>query len=102
MSARLHTAPTVCNSVHRLLNNKRVQRLCQIVVYAKLADFLNGFLAFVRRYQHNGYAVFFSYHAPEIDGMIYFSGKELSLGQFVQVKITDNMENNLIGEVVTS
>ena len=41
-------------------------------------------------------------YAPEIDGMIYFKGKGLALSQFVQVKITENVENNLIGEVVTS
>lgn len=38
-------------------------------------------------------------YAPEIDGMIYFtSKKKLSLGQFVKIKITDSLENNLIGE----
>lgn len=38
--------------------------------------------------------------APEIDGMIYFTSKEkLSVGQFVPVRITDVMENNLLGEV---
>ncbi len=37
-------------------------------------------------------------YAPEIDGMIYFKGKGLKTGQFVNVKITDSMENNLIGE----
>ncbi len=39
-------------------------------------------------------------YAPEIDGMIYFKGKGLKTGQFVNVKITDSMENNLIGEAV--
>lgn len=38
-------------------------------------------------------------YAPEIDGMIYFTSKnKLALGQFVNIKITDNLENNLIGE----
>lgn len=39
-------------------------------------------------------------YAPEIDGMIYFKGKGLKTGQFVHVKITDSMTNNLIGEAV--
>lgn len=39
-------------------------------------------------------------YAPEIDGMIYFKGKGLKTGQFVDVKITDSMTNNLIGEAV--
>ena len=39
-------------------------------------------------------------YAPEIDGMVYFKGKGLQVGQFVNVKITDSVDNNLIGELV--
>ena len=39
-------------------------------------------------------------YAPEIDGMVYFTGKNLKAGQFVNVKITDSVDNNLIGESV--
>ena len=39
-------------------------------------------------------------YAPEIDGMVYFTGKNLKTGQFVNVKITDSVDNNLIGELV--
>jgi ribosomal protein S12 methylthiotransferase len=39
-------------------------------------------------------------HAPEIDGMIYFRGKDLQISDFVNVKITDVIDNNLIGEEV--
>ena len=39
-------------------------------------------------------------YAPEIDGMVYFTGKNLKVGQFVKVKITDSVDNNLIGELV--
>ena len=39
-------------------------------------------------------------YAPEIDGMIYFKGKGLQIGNFVNVKITDAVDNNLIGETV--
>lgn len=39
--------------------------------------------------------------APEIDGMLYFkSSKKLYIGDFVKVKITDNLDNNLIGEMI--
>ncbi|MBQ8903293.1 MAG: 30S ribosomal protein S12 methylthiotransferase RimO [Oscillospiraceae bacterium] len=41
-------------------------------------------------------------YAPEIDGMMYFtSEKKLALGEFVKVRITDNLENNLLGEVIS-
>ena len=41
-------------------------------------------------------------YAPEIDGTMYFkSSRQLSLGEFVSVKITDSLDNNLIGEVVS-
>lgn len=38
--------------------------------------------------------------APEIDGMIYFKGKGLKTGEFVNVEITDSVENNLIGKTL--
>ena len=41
-------------------------------------------------------------YAPEIDGTMYFkSSRKLSLGEFVSVKITDSLDNNLIGEVIS-
>ena len=46
-------------------------------------------------------------YAPEIDGMIYFKGRRavgddvsLSISDFVNVKITEVIDNNLIGETV--
>lgn len=40
-------------------------------------------------------------YAPEIDGLIYFkSDKRLLIGEFVNVRFTKVVENNLIGEVV--
>ena len=39
-------------------------------------------------------------YAPEIDGMIYFKGKNLNISDFVNVRITDVIDNNLIGEAV--
>ena len=41
--------------------------------------------------------------APEIDGMIYFSapeGKGLPVGDFVKIRITEVLDNNLIGELL--
>ena len=41
-------------------------------------------------------------YAPEIDGTMYFkSSRKLSLGEFVSVRITDSLDNNLIGEVIS-
>ena len=40
-------------------------------------------------------------YAPEIDGMIYFSAKRrLKVGEFVKIKFTDNLDNNLIGKMI--
>ena len=40
-------------------------------------------------------------YAPEIDGMIYFSAKRrLRVGEFVQIKFKDLIDNNLIGKMV--
>lgn len=42
------------------------------------------------------------YHAPEIDGVVYFSSnkKEIAVGQFVNVKIEEAMDYDLIGKEV--
>ena len=40
-------------------------------------------------------------YAPEIDGMIYFtSKKKLHIGDFVKIRFTDSLDNNLIGEII--
>jgi ribosomal protein S12 methylthiotransferase len=38
--------------------------------------------------------------APEVDGVVYFRGKDISVGEFVDVKITGTMEYDLVGEAV--
>lgn len=38
--------------------------------------------------------------APEIDGLVYVSGKGLRVGAFSSVKITDALEYDLVGETV--
>lgn len=41
-----------------------------------------------------------SYDAPEVDGIVYIhTDEELTIGDFVKVKITDSMEYDLIGEM---
>ena len=40
-------------------------------------------------------------YAPEIDGMIYFSAKRrLRTGEFVKIRFTDSLDNNLIGKMI--
>jgi ribosomal protein S12 methylthiotransferase len=38
--------------------------------------------------------------APEIDGIVYVAGKGLKTGRFYDVKITDSLEYDLVGEAV--
>lgn len=38
--------------------------------------------------------------APEIDGVVYVSGENLSLGEFYKVRINDSLEYDLIGEII--
>ncbi len=37
--------------------------------------------------------------APEVDGAVYVSGKNIEVGQFYKVKITDTLEYDLVGKV---
>jgi ribosomal protein S12 methylthiotransferase len=38
--------------------------------------------------------------APEIDGLVYINGRQLAVGEFVTVRITDSDEHDLWGEIV--
>jgi ribosomal protein S12 methylthiotransferase len=38
--------------------------------------------------------------APEVDGCVYVSGKDLKVGEFYRVKITDTLEYDLVGEAL--
>ena len=38
--------------------------------------------------------------APEVDGGVYVSGKDLKIGEFYKVKITDTLEYDLVGKAV--
>ena len=41
-------------------------------------------------------------HAPEVDGVVYVSGKNIKVGEFYKVKITDALEYDLIGDPAPS
>ena len=38
--------------------------------------------------------------APEVDGNVYVTGRDIKVGNFYKVKITDTLEYDLVGEVV--
>lgn len=38
--------------------------------------------------------------APEVDGCVYVSGKNIKAGEFYKVRITDTLEYDLVGEIV--
>ena len=83
---------------------------CEIITEqqeVRFADFCNQQEGRVFETVVEGYDRYFEMYfgrnymyAPEIDGMVYFTGKGLKTGQFVKVKITDSVDNNLIGELV--
>ena len=40
--------------------------------------------------------------APDIDGKVFFTSEEpLAVGQYVRIKITDTLDYDLIGEVIS-
>lgn len=40
--------------------------------------------------------------APDIDGKVFFAGTDkLRVGQYVNIRITDTLDYDLIGEVIT-
>ena len=38
-----------------------------------------------------------SWDAPDIDGVVYVSGKNIKIGEFCKIKIKDTLEYDLIG-----
>jgi len=41
-----------------------------------------------------------AHDAPSVDGQVYVKGKDLHIGDFVKVRITDTFEYDLVGEVI--
>lgn len=37
--------------------------------------------------------------APEVDGTVYVTGRNLKVGEFYRTKITDTLEYDLVGEI---
>ena len=71
----------------------------------RMSEFYNGLLGKVYEVAVEGFdkyaEMYFgrSYmYAPEIDGLIYFTGSNLEISDYINVKITDVIDNNLIGE----
>ncbi len=57
-------------------------------------------LVLVEEKQNNAYIGRSQADAPEVDGIVYLNSKaKLKIGKFVQVKITDTLEYDLVGEV---
>lgn len=90
--------------------SERVHR-CEVILEqqeVRLGDFYGDFVGQTIEVVVEGYDRYFemyfgrSYmYAPEIDGMIYFKGKDLKLSDFIDIQITEVIDNNLIGEYVS-
>lgn len=72
----------------------------------RVSELYNGFIGKETEVVCEGYDKYLEHYfgrsamfAPEIDGMIYFkSAEKLHIGDFVNIRFTDVMDNNLIGE----
>lgn len=73
----------------------RVSGRCAELVGKVYETVVEGYDRYFEMYFGRNYML-----APEIDGMIYFKGKGLKTGEFVNVEITDAVENNLIGKKI--
>ncbi len=93
------------------INDKEKQRRADIITKEqeiRLSEYHAGFIGKSVETVCEGYdrlsGMYFGrsmHFAPEIDGMIYFTcgkGMRARVGDFVQVKITDIMDYNLLGE----
>ncbi len=72
----------------------RVSAMCESMTGETVEVVTEGYDRYLEHYFGRSAA-----YAPEIDGMIYFKApKGLTVGSFVNVKITGVVDNNLIGE----
>ena len=71
--------------ISRKINGKFKGRVLNVLIEEKGRDYYEGRT---------------EYDAPEIDGMVYVKGKDLKIGNFYDVKITDTYEYDLIGELL--
>ncbi len=76
-----------CQAEISLKNNrKRLGSICKVLVEEELEE--------------NTFAGRSSFQAPEVDGITYINSRQLKIGSFVNVRITDALEYDLAGEVV--
>ena len=73
----------------------------QKIASAENAKFLNKTISvLVEEKQDGAYIGRSQGDAPEVDGVVYINTKQsLRIGKFIQVKITDTLEYDLVGEV---
>ena len=69
--------------VSREINEKFKGKVLKVLIEQKGRDYYEGRT---------------EYDAPEIDGMVYVKGKDLRIGNFYDVKITDTYEYDLAGK----
>ncbi len=85
---RQETLLDLQNAISKKINSNRIGKIYKAIVDG-IAD--DGIFYYGRTYAE----------APEIDGLIYFTSSEpLSLGNFVDVRILNAEEYDLIGEVI--
>jgi len=75
MSAQKH--------VSKIVNRAFVGKLLKVLVEEKGKDYYIGRT---------------EYDAPEIDGLVYAAGKQLKIGNFYNIRITDAYEYDLVGD----
>ncbi|HQP12351.1 MAG TPA: TRAM domain-containing protein, partial [Candidatus Omnitrophota bacterium] len=82
-----------------------LMRCQQKISHQALQDTVGGiFRVLVDEKQKPGENVYIArteYDAPEVDGAVFVhADKDIPIGTFVQVKITDALEYDLVGELV--
>ena len=84
---RFDRAMSLQQEVSREINEKFKGRALRVLIEGKGRDYYEGRS---------------EYDAPEIDGMVYVKGKNLKVGNFYDVKITDAYEYDLTGDYESS
>jgi len=79
----------------------RIMSAQRVIAADVNAKFLNqAITVLVEEKQDGGYIGRSQGDAPEVDGVVYINTKKsLRIGEFIQVKITDTLEYDLVGEV---
>ncbi|MFA6141684.1 MAG: 30S ribosomal protein S12 methylthiotransferase RimO [Candidatus Omnitrophota bacterium] len=75
-------------SISEKILRKSIGRTLEVLIDEKCEDARNKFVGRTRG------------DAPDIDGVVYVSGRNIKVGEFYDVMITDSVEYDLIGEKV--